>query len=48
LPPAELAPLLAAGVPVHVIGRVEAGQGVTLLDASGQDITPAIRGYQHF
>lgn len=48
LPPAELAPLLAAGWPVHVIGRVEQGQGVTLLDAAGQDITPAIRGYQHF
>ena len=48
LPPAELAPLLAAGAPVHVIGRVEAGQGVTLLDAAGQDITPALRGYQHF
>ena len=48
LPPVELAPLLADGWPVHVIGRVEAGQGVTLLDAHGQDITPAIRGYQHF
>jgi thiamine-monophosphate kinase len=48
LPPVELAPLLAAGWPVHVIGRVEAGQGVTLLDAGGQDITPALRGYQHF
>ncbi len=48
LPPAELAPLLAGGWPIHVIGRVEAGQGVTLLDAGGQDITPAVRGYQHF
>ena len=48
LPPAALAPLLAGGWPVHVIGRVEAGQGVTLLDANGRDITPAIRGYQHF
>jgi thiamine-monophosphate kinase len=48
LPPAEVAPLLAEGWPIHVIGRVEAGQGVTLLDANGQDITPAIRGYQHF
>ena len=48
LPPVELAPLLASGWPIHVIGRVAAGQGVTLLDADGQDITPAIRGYQHF
>ena len=48
LPPAELAPLLAAGWPAHVIGRVEAGQGATLLDPDGQDITPAVRGYQHF
>jgi thiamine-monophosphate kinase len=48
LPPAELAPLLAAGWPVHVIGHVAAGQGVTLLDAAGHDITPAVRGYQHF
>jgi thiamine-monophosphate kinase len=48
LPPVELAPLLADGWPVHVIGQVQAGQGVTLLDALGQDITPAIRGYQHF
>jgi thiamine-monophosphate kinase len=48
LPPAQLAPLLGDGWPIHVIGRVEAGQGVTLLDANGQDITPAVRGYQHF
>jgi len=40
--------LLAGGWPVHVIGRVKAGQGVTLLDANGRDITPAVRGYQHF
>ncbi len=48
LPPAELAPLLAAGWPVHVVGRAVIGQSVTLLDADGQDITPGIRGYQHF
>ena len=48
LPPSELAPLQADGWPVHVVGRVEAGQGVTLLDVHGQDITPAVRGYQHF
>ncbi|CAK13536.1 thiamine-phosphate kinase [Pseudomonas entomophila] len=33
---------------VHVIGRVLEGQGVTLRDPQGQDITPAQRGYQHF
>ncbi|OLF52248.1 thiamine-phosphate kinase [Pseudomonas chlororaphis] len=48
LPPDELAPLLAAGWPVHVLGRAVAGQGVVLLDAAGQDITPSTRGYQHF
>ncbi|MFJ3377932.1 thiamine-phosphate kinase [Pseudomonas sp. NPDC086112] len=48
LPPAELPSLLADGWPIHVLGRVVAGQGVTLLDADGHDITPSIRGYQHF
>lgn len=48
LPPAYLPALLAEGWPIHVVGRVVAGQGVTLLDANGQDITPNIRGYQHF
>ena len=48
LPSVELPALLAAGWPIHVIGRVEAGQGVVLLDADGQDITPQTRGYQHF
>jgi thiamine-monophosphate kinase len=48
LPPAHLAPLLGEGWPVHVIGSVQAGSGVTLVDAQGQDITPLIRGYQHF
>jgi len=33
---------------VHVIGRVLEGQGVTLRDPQGQDITPMQRGYQHF
>ncbi|MDC0687186.1 thiamine-phosphate kinase [Mitsuaria sp. RG] len=33
---------------VHVIGRVLQGQGVTLRDPQGQDITPVQRGYQHF
>lgn len=46
--PARLAALQAEGWPIHVIGRVLAGQGVTLVDNSGQDITPQIRGYQHF
>ncbi|MFD2641460.1 thiamine-phosphate kinase [Pseudomonas japonica] len=48
LPPAELDALLAAGWPLHVVGRVEAGSGVSLHDAAGRDITPAVRGYQHF
>ena len=43
-----LSRMLAEGWPVHVVGRVVSGEGVTLLDASGQDITPSLRGYQHF
>lgn len=48
LPAAELPALQANGWPIHVIGRVASGQGVTLLNANGQDITPQTRGYQHF
>ncbi|NBA96099.1 thiamine-phosphate kinase [Pseudomonas sp. R5(2019)] len=48
LPPAQLPGLLAAGWPITVVGQVLEGQGVTLVDAQGQDITPATRGYQHF
>ncbi|PSS56914.1 thiamine-phosphate kinase [Pseudomonas sp. BBP2017] len=48
LPEAELAPLLAAGWPIHVVGRADTGAGVSLVDGQGQDITPTIRGYQHF
>ena len=48
LPPEHLAGLQAAGWPVHVLGRVQEGQGVTLHDDVGRDITPHVRGYQHF
>ena len=48
LPAVELPTLLADGWPIHVIGRVVEGQGVGLLDVDGRDITPTIRGYQHF
>ncbi|WP_440811134.1 thiamine-phosphate kinase [Pseudomonas syringae] len=48
LPSAQLPGLQAAGWPVQVIGRAEAGQGVVLLDSAGNDITPDTRGYQHF
>jgi thiamine-monophosphate kinase len=48
VPPVVLPRLLADGWPVHVVGRVVAGQGVRLLDADGHDITPQTRGYQHF
>ncbi|NNA03788.1 thiamine-phosphate kinase [Pseudomonas lundensis] len=48
LPAIELPTLLADGWPIHVIGRVVEGQGVGVLDANGQDITPTTRGYQHF
>ncbi|MNY42162.1 Thiamine-monophosphate kinase [compost metagenome] len=48
LPPAALPGLQASGQPFHVIGRVEAGNGVRVLDRDGRDITPAAAGYQHF
>lgn len=48
LPEAQLPGLLAAGLSVHVVGRVVAGQGVAVVDADGQDVTPLTRGYQHF
>ncbi|NBG90948.1 thiamine-phosphate kinase [Pseudomonas sp. 9.1(2019)] len=48
LPAVELPTLLADGWPIQVIGRVVEGQGVGLLDVDGRDITPGIRGYQHF
>lgn len=48
LPAEAVGPLLAKGFPVHVIGRVEAGSGVDLLDEHGQCIQPPARGYQHF
>ncbi|MCJ8203314.1 thiamine-phosphate kinase [Pseudomonas sp. RGM2987] len=48
VPPVRLSALQAEGWPIHVIGAVMAGEGVTLVDNSGHDITPTIRGYQHF
>ncbi|MBH3430018.1 thiamine-phosphate kinase [Pseudomonas alkylphenolica] len=48
LPETELAPLLAAGWPIHVVGCATTGAGVSLVDGQGLDITPATRGYQHF
>ena len=48
LPSVRLSAVQAQGWPIHVIGRAEAGQGVRLVDADGRDITPQIRGYQHF
>ncbi|MCL6310241.1 thiamine-phosphate kinase [Pseudomonas syringae] len=48
LPSEHLPTLLKEGWPVYVIGRVEQGQGVVLVDDTGQDVTPDTRGYQHF
>ena len=48
LPTAHLADLQQAGWPVRVIGRVVAGEGVTLLDAQGQPVKLPFSGYQHF
>ncbi|MDH0704633.1 AIR synthase-related protein, partial [Pseudomonas toyotomiensis] len=48
LPPALLADLQADWPEIRVIGRVQAGSGVELLDAAGQPIEPPRGGYQHF
>ncbi len=40
--------VLPGFIHVHVIGRVLPGEGVTLRDSQGHDITPVQRGYQHF
>ncbi len=48
LPPEEEATLRAQGEVFFVIGQASVGEGVTLVDHHGQDITPTIRGYQHF
>ncbi|CAI3789980.1 Thiamine-monophosphate kinase [Pseudomonas sp. MM227] len=48
LPPEEETTLRAQGAVFFVIGQASVGEGVTLVDRHGQDITPTIRGYQHF
>jgi len=48
LPPEKLPGLLADGWPVQVIGRVERGEGVCLLDADGNAIAADRQGYNHF
>lgn len=48
LAPEQLAEVQRQWPQVTVIGRVEAGAGVQLLDALGQVLTPAAQGYQHF
>ena len=48
LPAPHLAGLQQSGLPVRVIGRVAAGQGVSLLDVHGQPVQPPRSGYQHF
>lgn len=48
LAPHAVSALQVAGVPFHIVGRVETGSGVALHDGAGRDITPASSGYQHF
>lgn len=48
LPPAHLAALQGEGWPIHVIGTVEAGQGVQLVDAAGKPVQASASGYNHF
>ncbi len=51
--PAEAAPAVAAlsarsGLPITMIGRIEAGEGVRLVDAAGQTVPVEAAGYRHF
>jgi len=47
--PREHLPALSANWPaLRVVGRVEAGSGVHVLDSRGADITPRQGGYLHF
>jgi thiamine-monophosphate kinase len=51
--PAAVEPLLAAlaregGVPITAIGRIEAGQGVRVIDRDGLEIRVKVAGYEHF
>jgi thiamine-monophosphate kinase len=48
LPADELQGLQAAGWPVQVIGAVEPGDGVRLLDADGNTSVVGKQGYNHF
>ncbi|MBE7927355.1 thiamine-phosphate kinase [Pseudomonas saudiphocaensis] len=48
LPTDELPGLQADGWPVQVIGRVEPGDGVCLLDAGGNTLAVGKQGYNHF
>lgn len=48
LPPEHLPELSSNWPQLHVVGRVEAGSGVRVLDAKGVDITPRQGGYLHF
>ncbi|AGI22522.1 thiamine monophosphate kinase [Pseudomonas sp. ATCC 13867] len=48
LPPEHLSGLSANWPQLCVVGRVEAGSGVRVLDGQGADITPRQGGYLHF
>lgn len=48
LPPEHLASLCANWPQMRVVGKVESGSGVRVLDGNGADITPRQGGYLHF
>lgn len=48
LPPEHLPALSLNWPQMRVVGRVEAGSGVRVVDAKGTDITPRQGGYLHF
>jgi len=48
LPPQWLDALHGEGWPVHVIGRVEPGEGVRLVDATGRALPVPSGGFEHF
>lgn len=48
LPPRHLEEIRQAWPSMQVIGRVETGLGVRVIDAQGNRVEPAYKGYRHF
>lgn len=48
LPPGLLDELRGEGWPIHVLGGVQAGSGVQVLDGEGRPLPMAVTGFEHF